>query len=95
MLWQPYLHAWGLRVGTDAGSWRFKHDRNPTAVAGSKIYFPKWRAVYAARGDPRQNILFAPKEEKTAASKQEKVSWPAIVEWFSSSDKAQHIHNPL
>jgi hypothetical protein len=48
MLWQPYLHAWGLRVGTDAGSWRFKHDRNPTA--GSKIYFPKWRAVCAARG---------------------------------------------
>jgi len=85
----------GLWVGTDAGSWRFKRDRNPIVVAGSKIYFPKWRAVCAARGDPRQNVLFAPKEEKTAASKQEKVSWLAIVEWFSSSDKARHIYNPL
>ena len=55
-------------------------NRNPIVVAGSKIYFPKWWAVYAARGDPRQNVLFAPKEEKIAASKQERVSWPAIVE---------------
>ena len=80
MLWQPYLHAWTLRVGTYAGSWRFKHDRNLIVVAGSKIYFLKWWAVCAVRGDPRQNVLFAPKEEKIAASKQERVSWPAIVD---------------
>lgn len=54
----------GLRVGTDAGSWRFKRDRNPIVVAGSKIYFPKWRAVCAARGDPRQNVLFDLKKKR-------------------------------
>ena len=40
------------------------HFRNPIVVAGSKIYFPKWRAVCAARGDPRQNVLFAPKKKR-------------------------------
>lgn len=92
MLLQPYLHAWGLRVGTDAGSWRFKHDRNPTAVAGSKIFSPKWRAVYAARGDPRQNILFAPKKKRLQLPSKKRSAGQPLS---NSSDKAQHIHNPL